>query len=385
MTQVNWRDFGNHDARAETNHDEAARFDYIVAFFNHLSRNVWPGHRSIYDNVALPKFVKKNKRNPKDRHEVRKLMLKESYFQYWSMMRVFAQANTFEERRIIVEHQLNELVAKCAETPESSSLELNPDLEIPEYQSSLDMHWMPGGYTTEFVENDVAGGAMYDMGGLYTSTNGMLGEYNDGAAYAIIDWVYNNFDRLTQPKRILDVGCTVGHNTLPFKEFWPKAEVIGIDIGAPVLRYADRRAKSLGIDVTFSQQNAECTEFEDNSFDLIVSTMFLHETSYKAVHNIIKENHRLLRSGGLMLHVEQPPFAMINDPFDQLMKDWDTHNNNEPFWGTMHDMDLPDVAMKSGFDKEHIIETFIPLLTPTKKNKFNVGKGEWFAFGAIKS
>ena len=247
------------------------------------------------------------------------------------------------------------------------------------------MHWMPGGYTTEFVENDVAGGAMYDMGGLYTSTNGMLGEYNDGAAYAIIDWVYNNFDRLTQPKRILDVGCTVGHNTLPFKEFWPKAEVIGIDIGAPVLRYADRRAKSLGINVTFSQQNAECTEFEDNSFDLIVSTMFLHETSYKAVHNIIKENHRLLRSGGLMLHVEQPPFAMINDPFDQLMKDWDTHNNNEPFWGTMHDMDLPDVAMKSGFDKEHIIETFIPLLTPTKKNKFNVGKGEWFAFGAIKS
>ena len=135
MTQVNWRDFGNHDARAETNHDEAARFDYIVAFFNHLSRNVWPGHRSIYDNVALPKFVKKNKRNPKDRHEVRKLMLKESYFQYWSMMRVFAQANTFEERRIIVEHQLNELVTKCAETPESLSLELNPDLEIPEYQS----------------------------------------------------------------------------------------------------------------------------------------------------------------------------------------------------------------------------------------------------------
>ena len=51
----------------------------------------------------------------------------------------------------------------------------------------------------------------------------------------------------------------------------------------------------------------------------------------------------------------------------------------------MHDMDLPDVAMKSGFDKEHIIETFIPLLTPTKKNKFNVGKGEWFVFGAIKS
>ena len=41
-----------------------------------------------------------------------------------------------------------------------------------------------------------------------------------------------------------------------------------------------------------------------------------------------------------MLHVEQPPFKMIDDPFDQLMKDWDTHNNNEPFWGPMHYMDL---------------------------------------------
>ena len=36
------------------------------------------------------------------------------------------------------------------------------------------------------------------------------------------------------PTSVLDQGCTVGHNTLPFKEAWPDADVTGIDIGASV-------------------------------------------------------------------------------------------------------------------------------------------------------
>ena len=119
---------------------------------------------------------------------------------------------------------------------------------------------------------------------------------------------------------------------------------------------------------------------------MIVSTMFLHETSHKAVHNIVSEAYRLLKKGGIMIHVEQPPFEKIKDPFDQLMGDWDTHNNNEPFWGPMHDMNLESVALKAGFSKNNIIQTFAPLICPTDEDNYNENpNGRWFVFAGWKS
>ena len=54
----------------------------------------------------------------------------------------------------------------------------------------------------------------------------------------------------------------------------------------------------MGAAIHFSQQNAEKTDFADGSFDLIVSHIFLHETSRTAVDNILAECRRLLKPGG---------------------------------------------------------------------------------------
>jgi ubiquinone/menaquinone biosynthesis C-methylase UbiE len=266
---------------------------------------------------------------------------------------------------------------------DQGKLEIDPKFKVPPYQAPFDMHWMPGSFFTEFVPGDVAGGAMYDLGGLYITTHGKNGVFNDGAGWSVVRYVTEKFPDFS-PKKILDEGCTVGHNTLPYKEQWPSAEVIGLDIGAPVLRYAHRRAESLGVPVTFTQQNAERTRYADESFDFVVSTMLLHETSYKAVYNIVKDNYRVFKKGGLMVHVEQPPFTWAQSPFDQLLKDWDTHNNNEPFWGAMHDMDLEDVAQKAGFARKDVIMEMAPVCTPTDQNKTRVGSGQWFIFAAWK-
>ena len=380
-----WRNYGNHEMLVETTHDESARLDFMANFFKHIGEEIWPNHKVIYDKKVEPDFKNKHKRAPKNRHEVRSAMLSNSYFQAWSHLRVFAQENTYSERRLIVNRQLDKLNNKAKVRPsDKGKLEINPDFKIPKYQKSFDMHWMPGSYFTEFNKNEVAGGALYDLGGLYLSTGGMLGKYNNGAAYAVVHWLSENFPDF-KPNQILDEGCTVGHNTLPYKEAWPNAEVTGIDIGAPVLRYAHRRSESLGFNITYSQQNAEKTIFDNESFDFVVSTMFLHETSYKAVHEIVKEAYRVLKKGGLMLHVEQPPFKLLDNPFEELMKDWDTHNNNEPFWGTMHDMDLENVALKAGFNKNDIIQTFGPLICPTDDDNYNINpNGRWFIFAAWK-
>ncbi len=142
----------------------------------------------------------------------------------------------------------------------------------------------------------------------------------------------------------------------------PGAEVHGIDIGAPVLRYGHARAESLGKAIHFSQQNAEHTNFGDASFDLIVSHILLHETSRKAVHTIMRECHRLLRPSGIVAHLEAPVRTSEMEPYDAFIRDWSTHNNNEPFWGTLHDMDLMEPALEAGFERGEVIDTYAPMV-----------------------
>ncbi len=194
-----------------------------------------------------------------------------------------------------------------------------------------------------------------------------------------------------QPRRILDLGCSVGHSTVPYAELFPNAEIHAVDVGAPMLRYAHARAESMGAPIHFSQQNAETLDFEDGSFDLVVSHILLHETSTKAIRKIVAECHRLLAPGGLMMHAEVPQYADM-EPFDAFMLDWDTYNNNEPFWGTVHDMDLDALARDAGFAEDKLVKMLAPsAFTAAEAKRTNTfqggdfgGGGQWFAFGAWK-
>ena len=112
-----WRNYGKHEMLVETSHDESARLDFMSNFFSYIGNEMWPNHRKVYDNIVEPNFKKVNKRKPKNRHEVRKEMLKNSYFQAWSHLRVYAQENTYSERRNIVNRQLDKLIQKAKPKP----------------------------------------------------------------------------------------------------------------------------------------------------------------------------------------------------------------------------------------------------------------------------
>ena len=149
----------------------------------------------------------------------------------------------------------------------------------------------------------------------------------------------------------------MGHSLLPIAQAFPNAEVIGVDVGAPVLRYAAARAKSLGVhNVKFVQANGEdLSRFADGSFDWIQTTMFLHELSTSALMAIFKESHRLLREGGVVLHVEQPQYAPEMPLLEQALRDWDAFYNNEPFWSRLHEMDLDAHLIEAGFSADAMI------------------------------
>ena len=370
-------------------HDESARQNFVQSLKVHLATRVSPGNKTVYEHRAAPRFAREHRRPPKDHHEVRSVMRHEPYYQTWSTLLRTSQEMMWDSVNVSVERQLPVLRDQAAaERDTLGSLTLNPDLPIPAYHTAVDIHCQPGGYHTELVPDDVAAGATYDRA-VYIYAMGRLGALNDEMGQSVVLHLTEQHPDF-RPARILDMGCTVGHSTLPYVDAYPDAEVFAIDVGAPVLRYAHARAEALGKRVHFSQQNAEHTDFADASFDLIVSHILLHETSSAAIRAIMRECHRLLKPGGLMLHQEVPQYEGM-PPYDAFILDWDTYNNNEPFWGTVHSMDLQKLAESAGFAAGNIIQTMIPSALERAKartEKFQGGDfgggGAWFVFGARK-
>jgi ubiquinone/menaquinone biosynthesis C-methylase UbiE len=144
---------------------------------------------------------------------------------------------------------------------------------------------------------------------------------------------------------------------LPIAQAFPDAEVIALDVGAPMLRYGAARAKSLGVEnVRFVQgDGSDLSRWANGSFDWVQTTMTLHELSLTSIKAIFAETFRVLSHGGIVLHVEQPQYAADMPLFEQAMRDWDAFYNNEPFWSTMHELDLDGFMVEAGFDRAKLI------------------------------
>lgn len=351
-----WNRVEKHGVFPQANHDEIARYNFLANLNRHLASNLSPGNKIAYEKRVLPKFKKEQHRDFKTRKEVRQAMKTDPHYQMWSALRRSAMEMRQQAGRSLVLRQINELAEKAENLNQGKdSLKLNPDLKIPHYIQVVDHHCMAGSYYTELMERDVTAAANYDSG-LFVTTAGLLGRMNDGGGKAIAGWVKNEHPKF-QPKRILDIGCGLGHNVLPIARAYPNAEVIAIDIAAPMLRYGHARAQDLGINnVNFIQMDGANIEFADESFDWVQTTMFLHETSYKAIHQIMNEIFRVVKTGGLTLHIEQPQYTEEMDLYEQFIRDWDAYYNNEPFWSKMHDIDVKELMMQAGFTNNKLLQ-----------------------------
>jgi SAM-dependent methyltransferase len=380
---------GKHAAMPVANHDEIARFNYLANFNRFLSTQVMPSVKISYDRRAKPAFEAQNQRGPQTRHEVRKLMSTDRAFQNWSALRRSTMELRQQAGRSLVLRQRDELVSRAAKLNHNAQLKIDPEFVVPRYIKNVDQHCMPGGYVQETLVGDVSAAANYDAG-IFATTGGGLGRYSDGGGWAVVNWLETEHKGF-EPKRILDVGCGLGHNTLPLAQAFPRAEIVAIDVAAPMLRYGSARAQSLGIrQVKFEQVNAECLPYSDDSFDLVMTCMFLHETSHSAIQKIFGEIHRVQAPGGLSLHLEQPQYAGM-DVFEQFIRDWDAYNNNEPFWTTMHDLDLRELAVRAGARSDQCFETGLSavvdenLFPKSKEGTEDYGrKAVWYAFGTKK-
>lgn len=73
-----------------------------------------------------------------------------------------------------------------------------------------------------------------------------------------------------------------------------------------------------------------------------------------------------------------------------FIRDWDSHNNNEPFWTMIHDLSMMDCMAAAGFDRDECFETDLPAVLESAANTVmdhhkDFGRGAlWYGFGAWK-
>jgi ubiquinone/menaquinone biosynthesis C-methylase UbiE len=246
------------------------------------------------------------------------------------------------------DYYLSEMEAADKKGP--GKLELAPQMNIPDY-ARHEIHIQPGGYV-----GDPFAGHIYHYGtnsfyvGTQMSSNNHQDEIHRQTA-----------NRLPLPKdgkvrRILDYGCGIGQFTVALKERFPDAEVWGVDVGGPMVRYGHMRANRLGIGANFAQRLAQDTGFPDGYFDLVVSYIAHHEMPAQVTRDVIKEMYRVTRKGGVYYPVD---FSQREGSGDGRVRGaprglyamWLDHRWNNEVWSLeYHSLNFTNEIAKGGFE-----------------------------------
>jgi len=112
----------------------------------------------------------------------------------------------------------------------------------------------------------------------------------------------------TVPQVVLDVGSGTGHAAAAMKKRWPKAQVLALDVSAPMLRQAKKQA---GWWKPFSRlaADARALPLADGSVDLIHSNLCLQWID--DLPAVFAGFRRVLKPGGLLLCSSFGPDTLV--------------------------------------------------------------------------
>jgi ubiquinone/menaquinone biosynthesis C-methylase UbiE len=230
---------------------------------------------------------------------------------------------------------------EAADKTGPGTLDIPANFDVPAY-TRHEIHIQPGGYV-----GDPFAGHIYHYGtnSFYISVIG----HNEQ------DQVHKSTaGRLPLPedgkvKRILDMGCGIGQMTVALKERFPDAEVWGIDVGAPMVRYAHLRANKLGVGANFAQRLAEDTKFPDNYFDIVTSYIMHHELPAEVTRKVIAEAQRVTRPGGVYYPIDFMSGGN-KSPARMMYGRWYDHRWNNEVWSLeYHNINFTEEIGQRGF------------------------------------
>lgn len=296
-------------------------------------------------------------RPPRSAEDVALLMQDDTTYQFFGWFERHQQRMKYSGRHGLAVHhaQFRDEIARTLSEPlPDGLLQLDADFQLPEYYTAIDIHQHPGG-----VWSDAIAGYVYEAGARSTAP--------------MLDKAESLHHRLTAAAlarakgpvdRVADLGCGFGGSSRPFYLDHPELQVVGVDLSEPCLRLAARRAAGeQARNVTFRQADAADTGLETGAFDIVTSTMLLHEMPPRHIARVLQESHRLLAPGGLSVHLD---FLCRDDPFRTFLHLGHAQRNNEPFMVPLNEMDLEAAHRDAGFEAVEILpfEEFTGALAP---------------------
>lgn len=125
-------------------------------------------------------------------------------------------------------------------------------------------------------------------------------------------------------KKVLEYGCGMGS----YAFFLAKhgAKVTGIDMSKVAIDLAKTRANAEGINgIVFLVMDAEATQFEDSTFDLICGTGILHHLQ---LHKALMEVARILKPEGKAIFIEPMGYNPAINLFRKLTPHFRTRDEH---------------------------------------------------------
>jgi SAM-dependent methyltransferase len=111
---------------------------------------------------------------------------------------------------------------------------------------------------------------------------------------------------------VLDVACGTGNAAIAAAN--RGASVTGLDLTPELLDRARANARDVGVDVRWAEGDAEALPFDDESFDVVLSTF---GCMFAPRHEVVaRELARVLRPGGRLGLCTFPPDGTIGEFFD---------------------------------------------------------------------
>ena len=240
------------------NREERSRQAFVGAFKTEISQGVEPELTERYEQTLRPAFEAAHGHAPDNREEGAEAFAGDRLYQEWASATYKSQNLLWETVGDTVTRTLPDFDARAAELDSGEklgSLTLAPGFEKPKPIADIEIHRQPGGYF-HGDEGGALTAALLYMGtveiyrgakGFRTDDNGSTAIGHQYAAMA------QKFAPGIKPRRILEMGCGVGHMAIGLKEAFPDAEVFAIDLSSSFVRLGHLWAEDMGQAVHFIQ------------------------------------------------------------------------------------------------------------------------------------
>ncbi len=162
--------------------------------------------------------------------------------------------------------------------------------------------------------------------------------------------------------RLLDIACGTGRLIDAACAAFPRLNMLGLDLSEEYLREA-RGQVGRRPNVRFLLAKGEALPFADASLDCVTSTFLFHELPPEIRRAVARETARVLKPGGIYIHMDSLQLGDVPD-YDDLLRGFPRFFH-EPYHSSYVEEDLENLFGDAGLAKQEATPLFI-----SKRNVF---------------